>query len=507
MDLSLNALRAQLDPYLRELGTLQYRQGAGLPVDETPRHVRARYPAFSRPDAFHALRDALGGKATDDETPRRLKRLLEFVAGELEDALAADTHDEVATLEARATITVGALSGESLSFHEALARLSREPSRVKRSAIEASLGRFLFEHSSPYARRVDVTSRVTELLEFPSYVKLREEVSGITFGPLVEESDKAMAATEDAYRDVLGYVLKRVDATVRPLPSGAARKHDLLFAAAAPHLAAHLRREDLVPAISHWLAESGFSPDAERHVRADLESRPGKSPRPFVAAVRVPEEIRLVLEPEGGLNGYASLLHEYGHALHLAHADANAPAEDRRLLDASVSEGFAALFDHLLLDEAWLKRYLRLPQSLAREAARLAAFHQAMLLRRHAAKLAYELSLLERGPSEERADEYEERQRKALFVAVHRGFYLHDVDPKLYVARYLRGWALEARLHRVLQERFNEDWWRNPSAARFLVGLFRRGGRTDAAELTDELTGEPPSFTEVARRLVRVLGA
>ena len=38
---------------------------------------------------------------------------------------------------------------------EALARLSREPNRLKRTGIENGLGRFLQENASPYARRVE----------------------------------------------------------------------------------------------------------------------------------------------------------------------------------------------------------------------------------------------------------------------------------------------------------------------------------------------------------------
>ncbi|HLL53514.1 MAG TPA: peptidase M3 [Myxococcaceae bacterium] len=507
MDPSLKALRAQVDPYLRELGTLQYRHGAGLPTDTSVHAIRAETPELHRPDAFEALRDAIGGKMSDDDTPRRMRRLLELVAGEREDVLAASASQAVSELEARGSVTLGAYGEDALPFHEAIARLPREGSREKRAALESGLGRFLWEHSGPYARRLEATVRLAEELGAPSYVKLREEVSGFTFAPLVEEGEKALARTEDAYRDVLGYVLKKLDATVRPLPSGTGRRHDVQYVSGAPQLARDLRWEDLMPALSHWLTDFGLTPDAERRIRLDTDRRPGKSPRPFVAAIQVPDEIRLVISPDSGLAGASAILHEYGHAQHLAHVERKAPVEDRRLLDASVSEAYASLFDHLLLDEAWLRRYLRMPSSLSRETARLAAFRETMLLRRHAAKLGYELSLYERGPGEELAEEYEERQRKALGVGVHRGFYLYDVDPKLYAARYLRGWALEARLHRVLQERFNEDWWRNPAAGSFLVGLFKRGGRDDAAELANELTGEPPSFEEVCARLIRVLGA
>jgi len=504
---SLETLHTQLEPYLYERGTLHYREGSGREPGDSLRGLRLRYRALTSPEAFHTVRDAQGGTTREEGGPRRQRRLLEFLASEVEERFSADAVDAIATLEERGTVPLGPSGEETQSFHRAVARLPRDTSRQKRNALENALGRFLYENTSPYARRVEATARTAEVLGFPSYLALREEVSGLALSPLLAESTSVLSRTEDAYRDVLGYVLKKVDATVRPMPNGDAREHDLLHAAYTPSVASCFRWEELLPAVARWLTDLGLSPDAERRIRLDPEARDGKSARTFVAALRVPDEVRLVVFPESGLGSFSALLQGYGKAQHLARIRSTEAVEDRRLLEASVSEGYAALFDHVLLDEGWLRRYLRLPQALSREVARVAAFHQTALLRRSVAKLGYELSLYAHGAGEDRADEYEERLRKALFVGVHRGFYLREVEPRLYTARLLRGWALEARLNGLLLERFNEDWWRNPGAGAFLASLFARGGRDDAPALCQELNGKPPSFDEVSTRLVRVLGA
>jgi hypothetical protein len=167
----------------------------------------------------------------------------------------------------------------------------------------------------------------------------------------------------------------------------------------------------------------------------------------------------------------------------------------------------AALFDRLPTDAGWLKRYLRLPTSPATDGARMAAFAALAVLRRHCAKLAYERSLSLRGASEERAEEYAQGQRRALSVEPHAGFFLFDADPQLYSARYLRGWALEARLARHLTGRFNEDYWRNPATGAWLRTLFARGGGLEAETLAQELGGQPLSLPEAGARLVAVLNA
>jgi hypothetical protein len=70
----------------------------------------------------------------------------------------------------------------------------------------------------------------------------------------------------------------------------------------------------------------------------------------------------------------------------------------------------------------------------------------------------------------------------------------------------LRARALEASLHRTLQHRFNEDYWRNPATAAWLRERFSRGGRDGAEKLAEELGG-PLQLGDAAERVVKVMGA
>jgi hypothetical protein len=504
MDRPLPLLRENLDDFLAALATSAWRSAAGLPQDSSLRELYEDSPEIASAEAFAAATEAVPKAQAKGDllAVRRLRLLRDFIATQVEEALAAPEAEAVARLETRSSLPV---DDGTLSLGEVLGQLPLEGNRTRRAVLENAAGGFLWDNRGRYGARHEATFRVAEKLGAPNYLALREDVSGIALQPLAEAAARTLRATEDAYRDVLSYVLKKVEPTLRPLPTGNARRHDLRAATQVPWMHAFFRREDGLPSVIRWLGEWGFHPSAEGRIRLDDETRPGKAARPITAAVRVPGEVRLVLQRHAGLDALGSLLHEYGHALHHAHVSEQLPLELRRLGDASVTEGFATLFERLLMDEEWLKRYAGLPTAPARDAARMAAFQALTVLRRHCARLGYELSLRTSGPSTERAEEYVDTQRQALFVEPHRGFFLFDVDPQLYVTRYLRGWALEARLTPFLTGRFNEDWWRNPSARQWLQGLFARGGTDDAETLAQEISGKEMALPEAGDRLVALL--
>lgn len=506
MDRPLHAVRTGLEDFLAELATLHYRYAAGLALGLPLQALYAEYPEMASPEAYAAAGEAQGRARSKGDllAVRRLHLLRDFLAGQVEESLAAPAAEAVTRLQAQARLPV---DDQTLSFGEALYRLPREPLRARRALLEHAVGQFLWEQRGPYGDRLEAALHTAERLGAKDYPSLCEELFSLPLAPLAEAAEQVLRSTEDAWRELLGYALKKLDPTLKPLPSGGARRHDLQAAARAPWLDSFFLLEDTRHAVLRCLTELGFDPGAARRIRLDEEPRPGKSSRPFVAAVRVPEEVRLVVQHESGLDALGALLHEYGHALHLAHVGEQLPQELRLLGDASVGESFAALFEHLPQEPRWLERYLRLPRSTARDSARLAAFRSLMVLRRLCARLPYELSLLRRGTSTERAEEYADGQRRALFVEPHPGFFLLDLDPRLYSARYLQAWALEVRLTTCMVARFNEDWWRNPAAGRWLQGLFARGGTDDAQALARELSGAELALPEVGRHLVTLLNA
>ncbi len=223
------------------------------------------------------------------------------------------------------------------------------------------------------------------------------------------------------------------------------------------------------------------------NVRLDTEARPAKSPRAFCAAVRVPQDIRLVIMPHGGQDDYHALFHEAGHTLHFAHTRADLPAEYRYLGDNSVTESFAFLLEYLVTDPLWLERRLGISPASAAQYVAFSRADRLYYLRRYAGKLRYELELHRSASVRDAAPRYRELLTGATHVYYDEVDYLSDVDPAFYVAEYLRAWALEVMLRETLRRRFGRLWFEERRAGDFLRELWAQGQRESGDELARRL--------------------
>jgi hypothetical protein len=493
----LSELRDRVDAFLTAYTRLARSHHLGAPLPLGP--LFQEHAELADPETFRRIDEAVRSGRTPERFLPGLRRLRAFLFDALAMSTAAEPLEQRAALEATGQVQ---LAHEALPLRDALAQLATSENPDRRALVEQAAARFLHEHAGPYGRAIEAELETARRLGADE--TFRPALEGLDLAALATAAEALLRDTDDAYRDLLGYGLKKLDPALRP---GRARWHDLLHLATTPWLRGDFGLSDVIRASDDWLRKLGFHPNGGQRIQRDLASESNRAIAPSAFVVRAPQEVAVVLRPLGGLQDCLGYLHATGWAQQAANVEADAPVEDRRLGDTSVPHAFGLLFANLLLDEGFLKHQLGLAKPAAREEARTAALLQLTALRHACALFGFDAELRKRGPSSGVKDGYADRMAAALGVSVPAAFALHDRATSLEPARSLRAFALEARLTRGLQERFDQDFFRNPGAGVDLVERFGRGQREDADAIGLSLSGQPLHLAEAGARLVRVMAA
>jgi hypothetical protein len=267
----------------------------------------------------------------------------------------------------------------------------------------------------------------------------------------------------------------------------------------APELDELYPSERMLPALEATLADLGIDLRAQANVHLDLETRPSKSPRAFCAPIDVPDKVMLVIQPIGGKDDWEALFHEAGHTEHYAHTSEGLGFEARRLGDMAVTEGWAMLMQHLVVEPAWLNRRLDVPR--VDDLARDGAVSLLYFVRRYSAKLLYEIEFFQADDPTAMRSRYAELLGDALKLPIAPESYLDDIDGSFYVIGYLRSWAFEAQLREFLRGELGNDWFARRDAGDLLRELWSLGQGPTADELLKDVTGAKLEMASVAERI------
>ncbi len=484
--MNIDLLRERGEAMHQELGLEYYLTGAGLKPEPEFQAVYERYGDLSSEEALATARGA-GAPA-----------IFEWVVGVHVGRDVAGIEERQLKWEQSAHLDV---DGRSIPYLRAPIEVANSPEREFREAVDIARAQAGAEGLNELRR--DRFRREHELLAglgLGDYVASIAALSGIDLDALGVEATAFLVDTRDVYTETLAQLARRR----LGLAVGELRRSDAPWLFRADRFDTAFPSERLLQTAAGQMAEMGLDYTVGGRVRFDTDEREGKQPRAFCVPVRVPDEVYLVLRPRGGHSDFWTFWHELGHAMHFASVEPERSFAARWLGDNSVTEGFAMLWDHLTLDEGWVRRYTSLSEGDARDLSFELAVGELFLARRYAAKLCYELEL-HRSDLEGIAPRYTELLTDATCFQYLDEDHLLDVDPGFYAARYLRAWQLQAALAEHLTRRHDVDWYRNPRAGVELQALMRRGQEDPAHALAEEVTGARLSFDAVVERLLRTL--
>ena len=500
---SLDRLRDDGERFMQEISREYYAAHAGLKGAAELQPIYHRHRATLGPDALALAVDAFRAAPEGSEARRSARHLVDWLAESQSARQLAPLDEREIAWDGTAVVRLD--DGRELPFQRASIEMANTADAAERHAIERARARLVASELAPLRReRFQREREITESLDLGAgYNGTWELLSGVSLAALRDECEQFLRDTQAMWDDVLPRVLRRrlgVDVAQ-------ATRADALALFRAREWDAYFPGGPMEGAITGQVREMGIDPLAAGRVRLDTGEREGKRSRAFCAPVQVPDEVYLVLRPHGGQTDYNTFLHELGHALHFAHMDPALPMEYRWLGDNSITEGYAMLFDHLMGDAGWLRRYTQLGATRVPEFVRSGGLEELHFLRRYCAKLVYEIALYGGDvPWEALPDLYVEQLTGATSFRYDPADAFVDVDPRFYAARYLRAWQLQALLTETLVERYDVDWWRNPRAGPWITqALFAEGQRELADEQAQRVAGKSLTFAPLVRAIERSL--
>jgi hypothetical protein len=450
--------------------------------------IVARHADLFTQEQLDALRTA-EETASDADERERLYRLRKACEEGLVDAELAAREDELenALLAARLTF-----DGDELPLRTAEARLAVLPDYAKREEL-GELARTLDSTFNESRRELLVARAELEggLSGRPDAVARNEEEKQISLRELESVLRRASNDAAEEYGRLREHWFERL---LGPERSGLPASSHARWLRRLSPLEATYPKDRSVEVCVETVRALGFELEAIPNIRLDLEDRPQKNPRACVIAADPPEVVHLITRAQGGLSDYQSFLHEAGHALHYAGCDPRLPWTFRALSrDHALTEIYSYIVEAVSREPAWHALHFGLSDAGAVENAEATRFLEALLFRRYAAKLRFELGFWDAFPAE-RGDsprDYEPLLTGATGLRYDARGYLADMDAGFYSADYLRAWIRAAQLSTYLRREVGEDWWRSTGTGDILRGLFAEGTRPSTADVARRIGFDP----------------
>jgi hypothetical protein len=427
-------------------------------------------------DSLKKKRDEIGDYY---ETERSvIERLIIFATENYLSYKVKELSAEIANVEASSKIE---LEGKTVPFQKIANLLASDHDRERRLKLYRYYVRLIDSINNLRAERIEKLHDLSARIGYDNYLQLYTKLRRVNYTALDEQMQRFLIDTEKIYTIELERMLRL---NLRISSTDADRADSFYFTQLNSF--DHIFPVDLLlPAYRETMSSLRIYTYRQKNIEIDRGGRPNKNSGAFCAPIVIPQEIKLMFKPEGGLSNFEHFFHEAGHAQHFGFTASDLLPEFKYGGDYALTETYAFLLSHLVSDPNWLEYILKTRE--AGELPKAVMLAKLYLIRRHAAKLHYEIGLHSGLASAKASDIYEENLTAATKFRFYKSEYLSDLDDGFNSANYLRAWMFEAMLRDYLMTRYGRRWWSNHKAGDFLKELWNTGNRYTADELAAQI--------------------
>ncbi|HME89965.1 MAG TPA: chromosome segregation protein SMC [Myxococcaceae bacterium] len=441
---------------------------------------------------------------------RALNHLYIHFVGEYLSRMLSENTEAIANLEASMTFTA---AGREHRYRDLDRLLAAEKDPEKRQALYLGATRAVERLSQSVRRKEDRAEALLKEIGLPSSEAFGAALRNGNLERLGQLADQVLTETQDAYAQAMEKLAQReMHVSFEKL-----HRSDIPRLFRPQNLQTFFPKDALLARAQATFATLGIDLAKMNNVTIDARELAHKNPRPLTVAVAVPGDVRVSIKPAGGARDQSELLHELGHALHYGFAQnpfpidgQDVPSNPRPPLDfelnklgsTALTEVYAALFESLVEDAAWLQEHAKLSGDKLSWYLLASKAHRAYQIRRRAGKLLYALQVHRDDDADARVLYRRVMSRAYGLVMMPEDVarYLVDRDEFYESADPLRAWVIARQLQDHLKNRYGMAWWKSAEAGNLLRQLWAKGNAIYAEELPHLLGDGAPKRADALRQ-------
>ena len=363
------------------------------------------------------------------------------------------------------------VDGKKIYFREIIPFCQKGSTREQRITLQKETGA-LCKFLRPFALSFweVLIETLKDAFGFTGYIEYCQSKKEIDYAQYYQEVKDILDETRDLYFKMMGqWVERRFHVSLVDL-----NRFDcinILSLSEFDELYPRGALKSLMGFFNNW----GMDLEHDSHISLELDTSPEKSPQAICFVLSVPEEIYVMVKPQGGWLDLESLGHELGHALFSSNISSQLPFADREIsLGNSLSEAFAFLIQNMTMSVPFMVDHLGVDEEIAAMVHRHKVLRDMAVFRRYAARFLSEFEMFTSG-------DLATGNTYAQLMAEHTGFYyqpeacLFDLVPEFYSLDYVLAWMAEAAMENNLKESFGEKWMFSRDAAKVLERWWEPG--------------------------------